>query len=100
MERCAAGTRAQSKLMHARLEAPSSDLYDLILWSIVSQIDGHRYFTCKPGQGLIVPASRVTWHGHSVAKVLKKEKFNLASPEDVRQAVTLAKREGIAKQWD
>jgi len=78
----------------------SLNISDYCFAMATSQIDGHHYFHCKENRGLLLPASQVTWHGHSVAKVLKKEDFNLASTKDVQEAVVLARREGIAKQWD
>eukprot|EP00056_Hartaetosiga_gracilis_P018224 m.10121 g.10121 ORF g.10121 m.10121 type:complete len:558 (+) comp6523_c1_seq1:59-1732(+) len=36
-------------------------------------VDGKRYFTCAPKKGLLLPASKVHWHGHRVDKVLQDE---------------------------
>lgn len=68
-------------------------------------VNGRKYFTCKPGQGLLLPAkevgwvreggclcglggcfrssmpgtdAQVLWHGHTAAAVLAKMEFNLA----------------------
>ncbi|EGD75371.1 hypothetical protein PTSG_06448 [Salpingoeca rosetta] len=34
-------------------------------------VDGHTYFKCGAGHGLLVPATRVHWHGRRADKVLK-----------------------------
>ncbi len=33
-------------------------------------IEGRRYFTCKSGRGILIRASKVTWHGHNVGRLL------------------------------
>lgn len=33
-------------------------------------VDGHKYFKCKKGLGVLVPASKVSWRGRNVANVL------------------------------
>ena len=37
-------------------------------------VDGQKYFSCKPGQGLLVPANKASWHGNNVARVIAAQR--------------------------
>jgi hypothetical protein len=50
------------------------------------QVDGKEYFKCKERRGVLVPADKVTWHGHRVSKVLAEQRFNIASKEEIEWA--------------
>lgn len=49
-------------------------------------VDGKRYFRCGVRCGLLMPCSKVTWHGHNVEDVLQHQEYNLASAKDIRSA--------------
>ena len=37
------------------------------------QVDGHKYFRCPTGQGVLRPARKVYWHGKKVSDVIDEQ---------------------------
>jgi CAP-Gly domain-containing linker protein 3/4 len=43
----------------------------VLLLSARLQVDEKHYFKCKPGYGLLRPATKVHWHGKRVSEILQ-----------------------------
>eukprot|EP00045_Choanoeca_perplexa_P014117 m.164238 g.164238 ORF g.164238 m.164238 type:complete len:611 (+) comp16572_c0_seq2:147-1979(+) len=49
-------------------------------------VDGHRYFRCPPGKGVLKPARKVYWHGKKVSDVINEQDYNLGSEDQISNA--------------